>query len=661
MSYTLKKSNININPYSSSYKDNFNNIDEENIPINTSIKPIDREFAELEAEKGEYAFDSKKGTLGKFLGNRHAQGGTPVRLPEGSFIFSDYNKITIKKPDVELFKFKKGGTPAKILGREIDVKHHNKMIGITDSYNHDTISKKSAELMLQKNFQKLGQIAFLQEEKKGFPEGIPGFAKGSAPLSNNKITHQEQMAKQYQLGGINPYLPQAQVGIGKNWSKIKKPDWRMDWNSPTGQQLINSQTTNETSLEDNSKPFGDTGDFNSVYDYYNQNFDYKGTKGTNPQAIDEWQKWMIKTKPDELYNYLLTVPLTQKGINLYGRKQPSQLSREQLFNSFNDSKFKYRAPRFQNTPRQWKTFEPSPQPFVPPTPNRDLTWDGGKQPEPTPVKNSDVEPDQPILPYTQDITLTPSQRLDLMNSIYGSVNINKYGPKRMQFARQNEIAEDVNVQPTINLINNQVQQGYRGNAVMNPYIARASNSLLVGKAMDEMSQAQGQNDNLNRQNRQTVNARNSVANDELGMKNVMADNTYYNQVQEMNQNYDNEKTYARNQVFDKYSKYMGDNQQLAMGLMSLPQGTKDIWVNEKTGQISNFPKPGFILRKQAAPIMDFNFRRGNPYMTGAALSLDQLVSSALQDITPAEFIKQTQGMTSDQIKGWALLKKGRTR
>ena len=67
--------------------------------ITTSIKPINREDATLEAEKGEIVYDPNKLTLNKVLGKRHGQdgkGGTPLNLPEGNFLFSDYNKLSIK-------------------------------------------------------------------------------------------------------------------------------------------------------------------------------------------------------------------------------------------------------------------------------------------------------------------------------------------------------------------------------------------------------------------------------------------------------------------------------------------------------------------------------------------------------------------------------------
>ena len=154
--------------------------------ITTSIKPINREDATLEAEKGEIVYDPNKLTLNKVLGKRHGQdgkGGTPLNLPEGNFLFSDYNKLSIKPKDRELMQFKTGGTkrltPAKLLEKEIDIKHHNTMINILQKGKGDEITQNSANLMLSKNLETIGKTAFLQESKKKFPSGK---FKGVPPL-----------------------------------------------------------------------------------------------------------------------------------------------------------------------------------------------------------------------------------------------------------------------------------------------------------------------------------------------------------------------------------------------------------------------------------------------------------------------------------------------
>jgi hypothetical protein len=42
-------------------------------------------------------------------------------------------------------------------------------------------------MMLEKYIQTIGNIADFQEEKKGFPDGIPDFSMGSAPVYDGEL------------------------------------------------------------------------------------------------------------------------------------------------------------------------------------------------------------------------------------------------------------------------------------------------------------------------------------------------------------------------------------------------------------------------------------------------------------------------------------------
>ena len=181
--------------------------------INDQIKGIDRKNANLEAEKGEALFDNQKLTLHKIMGKPHSKGGTPLNLNKGDFIFSNDKSLNINKKEKNLFELKFGGTtsPAKTLMKEIDFKHHNKMLNILDNSKlYDSITKNSAVLMLTKNMEKIGQIAHIQEAKKGFPQGNPDFSLDSMPVYSSTIDKQITQAEQYKYGGR--FLPKAQGG-----------------------------------------------------------------------------------------------------------------------------------------------------------------------------------------------------------------------------------------------------------------------------------------------------------------------------------------------------------------------------------------------------------------------------------------------------------------
>jgi len=145
------------------------------------LKEVPRDEANLEAEKGESAFGDINGDgfpehmlIG---GKRHHSGGTPLNLPDGTFIFSD--TASMKITDCKILKMfgkacgKKGYTPAE-LAKPYDLNKYRKIL---EDPNSDKVDKKSAELMIKNINMKLGALALAQEAKKGFPQGIPEVAR----------------------------------------------------------------------------------------------------------------------------------------------------------------------------------------------------------------------------------------------------------------------------------------------------------------------------------------------------------------------------------------------------------------------------------------------------------------------------------------------------
>jgi hypothetical protein len=156
--------------------------------LKDTLQPVPRETAMLEAERGEQVladFDgdgqNEKMEVG---GNRHSEGGTPLNLPNNSFIFSDTAKMRIKDPEVlQMFGKTKPMTPADI-AKQYDI---NQQKAILDDPHTDNLQKKTAQLMIDNYQKKLGQLAFVQEAKKGFPQSIPDVAKQAfQPQQNNQ-------------------------------------------------------------------------------------------------------------------------------------------------------------------------------------------------------------------------------------------------------------------------------------------------------------------------------------------------------------------------------------------------------------------------------------------------------------------------------------------
>ena len=147
--------------------------------VNESISSVPRNEANLEAEGGETAVVNTGNipAFYKIKGPRHSEGGVPLNLPDESFIFSDTKSMKIKDPAV-LKRFglspKKGGyTPAEI-SEKFGL---NQYVKILRDPNSDKISRKTAELMIKNAVIKLGELALVQESKKGFEQGIPQIAQ----------------------------------------------------------------------------------------------------------------------------------------------------------------------------------------------------------------------------------------------------------------------------------------------------------------------------------------------------------------------------------------------------------------------------------------------------------------------------------------------------
>lgn len=151
---------------------NFNNTQDETVRY--SLGAVPRDEANLEAEGGETVLTdlNNDGMFGLYniTGPRHNRGGVPMFLPEQSFVFSDTRALRMS-PD-EMQEFGIGGsrkTPA-VLSRRFGLQDYYAEL---DSQYADDISARSAELMLQKNMGDLSKLAFIQEAKKDFQDGVP--------------------------------------------------------------------------------------------------------------------------------------------------------------------------------------------------------------------------------------------------------------------------------------------------------------------------------------------------------------------------------------------------------------------------------------------------------------------------------------------------------
>ena len=205
-----------------------------NNTVGTTLSPVPRDEANIEAERGEtIVFPDTDGNVAhaKIGGKRHSAGGTPLNVPDGSFVFSDFRGLLIKNKDVlkDIFNVSgsKSKTPAEI-AKKYDINSYKETLN--DPYA-DPMDKRTAQLMINNNMLKLGQLALIQEGMKGFPDGIPDIA---APLMGSDIAQgqpipQEQGMPMARYGG----LPKAQTA--------GKTDYLNENNKYTDEQLKRAQ------------------------------------------------------------------------------------------------------------------------------------------------------------------------------------------------------------------------------------------------------------------------------------------------------------------------------------------------------------------------------------------------------------------------------------
>jgi hypothetical protein len=89
-----------------------------NAPVKNTMGAVPIEEANIEVEGGETVVGdvNRDGFLEHmtFVGKRHSNGGMPVNIPEGSFIFSDTKKLKIKDKEILKEVFGMGGKASRI-------------------------------------------------------------------------------------------------------------------------------------------------------------------------------------------------------------------------------------------------------------------------------------------------------------------------------------------------------------------------------------------------------------------------------------------------------------------------------------------------------------------------------------------------------------------
>lgn len=145
--------------------------------VRKTLNPVPEHMANVEAEKGEVVVGDMNNDslpeLFKLGGKPHSQGGTPLNLPDQSFVFSQARSMKIKDENVlKEFMKSKPSTPADI-AKKYDINEYRRIL---EDPNSDKIQIETAEAMIANYNIALGKLAIVQESMKGFPTGIPAIA-----------------------------------------------------------------------------------------------------------------------------------------------------------------------------------------------------------------------------------------------------------------------------------------------------------------------------------------------------------------------------------------------------------------------------------------------------------------------------------------------------
>lgn len=150
------------------------------IKVKKTIGATERYNANIEVEVGEAILTNSlfDGLPELFMasGKKHYDGGTPLKLADKSFIFSNADKMKIQD-EVVLDEFnqntkknvRKGISPAD-LAKQYDLNKYRKTLSDPTA---DRWQRETAKMMIDNYATKLGQLALVQEADKGFPQGVP--------------------------------------------------------------------------------------------------------------------------------------------------------------------------------------------------------------------------------------------------------------------------------------------------------------------------------------------------------------------------------------------------------------------------------------------------------------------------------------------------------
>lgn len=586
----------------------------------------------------------------KAQGKRHAQGGMEVNLKPDSFVFSDFRKLKFtpnEKKFLDLKETKKSSTPSKTVQENVDLKHYNRVLSNLQNPDLDNVALQSSALMLQNYVDKLGKIAFLQEKKKDFPDGLPDFSAGTAPVFNPEVKQDMERTKQFAKQGGKIKM---QTGGSFNWMNLLRPQQsitqpkdpiiEMFKNNPSqGSRVENlsmngfgpysrqeqrrlpwgsNQRLNE--WQTNAASFGYTGnnnignlqDFTSttfpgiVNDAYSQNYlrinnkgvnkgyNVVGSQNTQAQNIDQFKDnmWGVDRVMAEYRDFNTQDEMDEwlkdkRSVPTGNESNPMAYLNPNQNVSMSDF-LTYYIPRIKNQRQLQLVGAESSIPNIESlgtlTPTFDRNPVTGTTVTP-PIRENDVEGDNGI---NTDWSFTPWQRLSQAFNWGQYATAKRYMPYRSRFESTYMTPSLVNPEQTIADTQASANQSINSLSTLSPILRNAQANSVTGQLMNTIPGIRSQYDNQNAQIINQARQFNTQLRNQESQINMNNDQQYYQQAVQARANFDNMRNYLANQAMSNTLKDVSTNQSLAFELAAMdnPAYTFDF----RSGQIKRLPK-----------------------------------------------------------------------
>jgi len=506
--------------------------------INTTIKENPYR-SNVEIEGGELVLQPDLSALFKAQGKKHSGGGMDVLLKPESFIFSDFKDLAISEKEKERFELKMGGstsptknTPAEVVKKNVNVKHYNTLINnISDPYK-DELARKSSAMMLEKYIATLGNIAYIQENKKKFPDGLPAFSLGTAPVFDPEKVDDIDESKQYAKYGGTVYSTGGAVDAER---------------CPCGGKYPNCTPCTPAQIEELLKkaPKGTIADAKGMAkigtkdmtDLYHVGTDPTRTKIKPGMTNQQWINYLKTESPERKARRLASyknAPGTDKLLqvsNPLPTRDECECGYDRVGNCIPCDK------------------KPQPNPFVP-------------QPTPTEVTGKGFT-------KRADWEFTPWQKISQLYNWGQYANVQRYMPFRSRYNATYADPTLLNPEQTIGDIKGTATQSIAGLNSLNPIMRNAQASQFYGEALNQIPGVRSQYDNANAQiSNQFAQYNNQVRNNE-SMVNMQNDQMYYQQAVEGRKNFNNARTFAANNAMNNVLGDVQTNQALAYNLLTL--------------------------------------------------------------------------------------------